>query len=326
MRRIVGLVLLGLGVFAVAAGLLLQFYAYPRLAKAPHDINTVSVARGSGITALVYVDNGGVGSPEIRRDLALTSTTRVTGDLRAPEVQVDGDVTAWVESAIVVDDASGLVVSGGVRSLCLDRGTGEAVAPCEGQYYEDAPGVRTAGTRGEVQQPGLSFKFPFGTEPRDYRWYDTRIKTAPPIRFVGEAEVSGLAVYQFSQEIPPTAIAQRDVPGYLLGVDEQTVQTELFYEVTRTLWVDPLTGKVIDGRQDIKQELRTPAQGPGEGVYVFNGTLELTDETVAANVAETEANHSSLWVITTLPVILWIAGGVAVIAGLVLLATGRARR
>jgi hypothetical protein len=324
-RRIVTLVLLGLGVFAVAGGLLLQLYAYPRLAKVPHDINTVSVAKGSGITALVYVENGDVGIPEIRQNLSLTSTTKVTGDLSAPEVQEDGAVTAWVESAIVTDDASGIVVSGGVRSHCLDRTTAEAVAPCEGQYTEDAPGQRVTAQRGELQQPGLNFKFPFDVEQRDYQWYDSRVKATAPMRFSGEEEVGGLDVFRFVQDIPPTSIAQREVPGYLLGVEEASVRTELFYEVVRTVWVDPMTGKVIDGRQQVKQELRTPEQGPGGGVYVFDGTLEFTDETVAANLAETEENRSSLWAITTLPVILLIVGGVLAAAGLVLLATDRAR-
>lgn len=319
MRRYVTFIILGLGVFAVAAGLALRLYAYPQLAKIPHNVNEISVGHGVGITALVYVPDGDTARPEIRENLSLTSTTKVTGNLRAEEVTEDGDVTVWVEASEVVDDADGLTVNGSLRSVCLDRHSGEAVMPCENQFYEDVAGERIVGERGTLQQPGLNFKFPFNTEQRDYRWFDTSLKKALPIKYSGEQEIRGLPTYKFVQNIPSTLLEERDVPGSLVGQpDVPTVRAGLYYEATRTLYVEPVTGAVIAGGEDGKQELRAD----GESTAVFDGELALTDETVAANVEAADENISSLWLMTVLPVILWIVGGLLIVLSIVLLTIG----
>ncbi len=321
MRRYVTFIILGLGVFAVAAGLLLRFWAYPSLAKIPHNVDRLSIAHGDGITALVYVPNGDTATPEIRENLSLTSTTKVTGNLRAEEVVEDGDVTVWVEAAEVrTDDADGLVVNASLRSLCLDRFTAEAVAPCENQFYEDAEGERVRGERGTVLQPGLNFKFPFDTQKRDYQWFDTTLKKPVPANYVGEEQVKGLDVYKFVQTIPPTKVSELDVPGSLVDQpDVPTVHAELYYEAVRTVYVDPVTGAVVAGNEDGKQELRAN----GRSTAVFDGKLTITDETVESNVADAKGNIGRLWVMTGLPVILWIVGGVLILLSIAMLALGR---
>jgi hypothetical protein len=89
------------------------------------------------------------------------------------------------------------------------------------------------------------------------------------------------------------------------------------------MWVEPVTGQIINGSEERKQELRAPGRPPGGGTLVFDGTLEFDDKTVKANVEAAADNKSSLWLLTTFPVILWIAGGALVAAGLVLLALRR---
>ncbi|GGM73270.1 hypothetical protein GCM10011609_06380 [Lentzea pudingi] len=330
MRRGVTFVLLGLGVFGIATGLLLRFYAYPALAKIPHSPDTTAVAQGSGITALVYVEkDGGPAQPEIRRDLSLTSTTYVSGDLRAPEVQADGGVTAWVEATRITDEDR-RTLSASVRELCLDRFTAEAVAPCTTQYVqkakpENGKDTKIPGTRGQVQFPGLNFKFPFQTEKRTYPWYDSGVGKPVDARFDGEETLQGLPVYRFKQSVPATDVDGRDVPGSLVGKSEPTVSVRLYYQAEKTLWIEPDTGALIKVRQSVKQELRTSDESAGQGTAVFDGTLELNKKTVDANVRVAEDNKSKLWLLTGLPVILWIAGGVLLAAGIVLLLAGRRR-
>ncbi|RAS69706.1 hypothetical protein C8D87_1015 [Lentzea atacamensis] len=331
MRRVLTFVLLGLGVFGIATGLLLRFYAYPALAKIPHSPDTTAVAQGSGITALVYVEkDGGPTQPEIRRNLSLTSTTYVSGDLRAPEVQADGGVTAWVETTRIREDKDRRTLSASVRELCLDRFTAEAVAPCTTQYLqkekpENGKDTKIPGTRGQVQFPGLNFKFPFQTEKRTYPWYDSGVGKPVDAEFDGEEELQGLSVYRFKQSVPPTDVDGRDVPGSLVGKPEPTVSVRLYYQAEKTLWVEPDTGALIKVRQSVKQELRTSDQNAGQGTAVFDGTLELNKKTVDANVRVAEDNKSKLWLLTGLPVILWIAGGVLLAVSIVLLLAGRRR-
>ncbi|MFC5287019.1 DUF3068 domain-containing protein [Actinokineospora guangxiensis] len=320
MRRIVGFTLVFVGVFAVVLGVLLRAWAYPSLAKAPVKPETTSVAVGKDVTALLVLRENGVPNPQIRTGLNLTSTRFVTGDLRAPEVQEDGDIAAWVEATRVTDDDTGTVVSASVREVCLDRATNMGVTPCQNQYIEDqAEGQRDT----DVQQPGLSLKFPFGTEQRDYPMYDVALRAPVDATFQGEEEIDGLAVYRFVQVIPRSKIGERDVPGALIGKSEPMVRADLYYENRRTMWVEPVTGQIIDGSEERKQELRTFDQPEGGGTLVFDGTLEFDDKTVTANVAAASDNKSSLWLLTTFPLILWIAGGAVLVVGVVLLALVR---
>lgn len=316
MRTAVLAALLGLGAFAVATGLVLQLHTHPFLAKLQHDIDTVSVSEGEGVTALVY-PRGGL--PEIRRNLRLTATTHVEGDLAAPEIEKGGDVTVWKRSTIVKEDADDLVLSAEVRRICLDRRTGEAVAPCHGEFYETEQGKRMTSKNGQVLHPGLNFVFPFNTEQRDYRWYDTVLKQPVDIHFAGEQLLQGLDVYRFVHTVPPTAVGRFEVPGVVIGRPESSVDVTQYYGVTRTLLVEPTTGAVLSVREDIKQELRTATQGEGEGVHAFNGELRLTEASVTANVDQVKKNRPMLFVITTLPTILWISGAVLIAIALVLL-------
>jgi DUF3068 family protein len=324
LRRIVGFVLLGLGVFAVALGLLLRFYAYPMLAKVPLDNESTSVAEGDGITALVVETVDGAPSPEIRSNLSLTSTTYVTGDLTQPEVKEDGDVAVYVEAIRIVDDTSGTTISGSVRSLCIDRFTSEAVAPCEAQYVEQVQGEQDKGTRNTVQQPGLSFKFPFGAEAKDYRYYDLSVRKSVDAKYDGEETIQGLDTYRYVMTVPPTKIGDREVPGSLVGQPtEPSVEAELYYQVKRTVWVEPATGIIVVGQQETKQELVTSGEEPGGGTAVFDGKLRFNDKTINDNVTKAEDTMSKLSLLTTWPIVMWVLGALLIVAGVVLLSSWR---
>lgn len=326
MRRIVGFALLVVGVFAVVLGVLLRTWAYPALAKAPADPGTTSIAVGKGVTALVILEEDGVPSPQIRTGLSLTSTRHVKGDLRAPEVAEDGDIAAWIEATRVTDDASGAVLSASVREVCLDRATNMGVAPCVNQFIEDqAEGERDPGEIGVLQQPGLSLKFPFGTEQRAYPMYDVALRAPVDAVFEAEEQIQGLTVYRFVQVIPRTKVGEREVPGSLINKPEQLVRADLYYENRRTMWVEPVTGAIIDGREERKQELRTFDQQAGEGTLVFDGALEFADQTVSDNVSAAVENKSGLWLLTTFPLILWIAGATLIVVGLGVLLLGQGR-
>jgi len=324
--RIVSYIVVGLGVFAVALGLLLRFYAYPKLAKVPLDIDNTSVAQGNGVTALVIEEVDDVPTPEIRHDLSLTSTTHVTGDLTQPEIKEDGDVAAWVEATKTVDDASGILVDASLRELCLDRHSGESVAPCEGQYISVEEGARITADANTVQQPGLNFKFPFGTEQRSYDYYDLTLRQTVEARFDGEDSIKGVDVYRFVTQTEPTKVDTQEVPGSLIGMDDQpSVSADRYYEDRRTLWVEPATGALLAVEDAGKQELVGPGQSPGSGTTVYEGTLRLNDKTVSANVEEAESNTGRLSLLTVWPIVLWIVGGVLVVAGFVMMVVSNRR-
>lgn len=321
MRRIIGYVLIGLGVFAVALGLMLRLYAYPRLAKAPLDPKAVSVATGSGITALVILDNGGVPNPQILQNLTLTATRNVIGDLAQPEVKDGGNVESWIETIEIVDQ-SGNRVKATERQLCLDRHTNEAVEPCNDRHViaSTNPATFEKIVEQNVAQPGVHFKFPFDTEKRSYPFYDLTLRSAPEAKFDGEEEIDGLNTYRFVQDIPQTKVEQRKVPGSLVNsTDTGLVTTDLYYQNKRTIWVEPATGQVIKGQEVQRQELVRSDQTPGQGTAVFDGTLTFNNETVAKNVDDAKDNRAKLWLLTVLPIILWITGTLLILVGVALL-------
>jgi hypothetical protein len=319
-RRVVGFVLLGLGVFAVALGLLLRFYAYPLLAKVPLDTKSRSVAEGTGITALVIRTENGAPVPEVEDNLSLRSTTYVSGDLTQPEVKADGDVAVYVEAIKTEDQTSGILINATLRSLCFDRFTGEAVAPCEGQYIEVDKGEPEKGERNVVQQPGLSFKFPFGTDQKDYTFFDLQVRKAVPAKYDGEDTVQGLDTYRFVMNVSNTKVGEREVPGSLVGQpDEPSVTADLYYQGKRTLWVEPTTGIIVAGQQEMTQELVAPGEEPGEGTKVFDGTLRLNDETVTDFVGKADDAAGQIRLLTVYPIWMWVVGGLMIIGGAVML-------
>lgn len=314
MRRIVSFVLIGLGVFSVALGLLFRFYVYPLAAKVPLDVEIVSVAQGSGITSVVIEEVDGVPTPVIRENLSVTSTTFVSGDLTQPQVVDGGDVAVWVEATKTVDDGSGILLNAYVRSQCLDRQTGAAVAPCDGQYLEEQQGDRVDGAPDLVQQPGNSFKFPFGTEKRSYKLYDLSTKHTVEARFDGEDTVKGVDVYRFVAVVKPTRVGEQEVPGALVGVAEPAVTVDRYYQDERTIWVEPSTGVWVAAQDKSKQELVAPGQSPGDGVVVYEGTMKLNDHSIDENIKQVTDNSGGLALLTVWPIVMWI-GGLLLIGG-----------
>ncbi|GAA5105788.1 DUF3068 domain-containing protein [Haloechinothrix salitolerans] len=335
MRSALTYISLGLGVFAVALGLVLRLYTYPQLAKMPLDLDSLSVATGTADRALVFVANGpDEHVPEFRDNLPITSTTKVTADPTAPEMEEGGDVAAYIEATKIVatDNPDIGPLSASVRQLCVDRHTGEAVAPCETQFTEtdhtgDKEEDRVEEERDRVQQPGFGFKLPFDTEKTTYPWYDLRIKDTVDLTFQREDTVKDLDVYQFAYHIEPQRIGSREVPGSLLDEpDTPSIEADLYYEADRTMWIDPVTGAVIALEQSVTQKLVRDDEDYEDGTIVFDGTLALDDETVTKNVADAEESGGKLWLLTTLPIILWVVGGVLIAVAVVLLLRSREPR
>lgn len=335
MRSALTYILLGLGVFALGFGLVLRLYTYPQLAKMPLDLDSFSVATGTADRALVFVENGpDEHVPEFRDDLPITSTTKVTADPDAPEMEKGGEVAAYIEATrITANDNPDIgALSASVRQLCVDRHTGEAVAPCTTQFTQENSSEqpetpeegRVYGENGTVQQPGFGFKLPFDTEKTTYPWYDLRIKDTVDLTFEREDTVKDLDVYQFSYRIEPQKVGNREVPGSLLGEpDTPSIEADLHYEADRTMWIDPVTGAVIALEQSVTQKLVQDGETYEDGEVVFDGTLALDDETVTKNVADAEDGGGKLWLLTTLPVILWIVGGLLIAGAVVLLVRSR---
>ena len=319
MGKKTGIVLLGLGAFVLVLGLLSKFYMYDRLAVVPLNQNTVSISETAPGEDAEYLDiaNGLKISTGPLRSVRVT-----TGDpdlSKEASDELDQDVAVW-NSFVCTDTpdfdcASGETpLSGSDDTLAFDRHSAEVVS-WAGNVHE---------TGGETQEDvfdGLYFKFPFDVQKKSYDFWDGTLKQAVPAEFEEETEIDGLTVYKFVQRIEPTKTGEIDVPGNLVGGDEdETVTADRIYSNVRTLYVEPVTGAIIKGGESQDSYLEVDGV---RGATTTKATLNYTDDYVAENVEEYKSTSTILKAVqTTIPLVGTILGLLLLVLGAVLVARG----
>jgi Porin PorA len=306
MRRNVGLVLLVVGALFLVLAPLLRWYAYPRLAVAPQDQASTTVSSGTDVTVFSIPALLAGEDPEVVTDVTSTrGTVSVVEDL--PEGTSTDDVAVW-ETVVDTTNADGDTLTATRSIVAFDRRTGAGVEGY-GQSIDGDP----------IDHEGQILKFPFGTEQRDYEFWDIALREATPAVFDGEDEIDGMTVYRFVQTIEPTVVSQLEVPGSLAGSDAPSIEADRTYANTRTLWVEPETGVIIRGQEE--QDTVLVYQGD-EVATITSGTIRYTDEQVQANVDEYRPLASQLNLVgTVLPLVLGVLGVIGLIAGVLLLRT-----
>lgn len=310
MRRIAGILLVTLGAFGVTLGLLLPTVVFDRLAVAPLDPDSETVAQGTNMTVFYPKALADGGNP-IRTDATVTARRIVSGNLDAPEVKLNGDIALW-RVGLVVEDEQNTLINAVEQWVCVDRRTAEGQQGCEKQKIDDGTNEDT-----KVDQRGLQYKFPFDTKRKDYAFFDVTLRQATPIRYDGQESVNGLATYRFVQRIEATKIESREVPASLFGGGTGNLTVDRMYQNVRTIWVEPRTGQIVKGQEEQKQFLK----GPNNQEFILlGGTLAWTPQTVQKQVDEARDAADQLALLTrTGPIVLWTVGGLMVIGGLLLL-------
>ena len=143
--------------------------------------------------------------------------------------------------------------------------------------------------------------------------------------FEAVEDVDGLRTYKYVQTIDATKIAEIDVPGDVVGSDEDTETVDRIYSNVRTIWIEPNTGAVIKGQE----EQDSYAEFEGRKVFtITKATVGYSDEAIQANVDEFGPLGSQLNLVKNIvPVWGAIAGVVlVVVGGLLVWASGSSRR
>lgn len=302
MRRVLGLVLLGLGAFLLIAAVMVRFYAYPNLAVAPIDQNSVTELESEGATIF---DTGTL--EEVTTDLDVSS--RTVGDVEGTEDAGD-DIRVWV-SMTTFRTSDGTIVSQSTERSPFDATSGEAVNCC-GAFDEVAQGDRV-----EVKREGLIFKFPFNTQKQTYQWWDGTLNDTVEATYQGEDEIEGLTVYVFKTEVPRTQVGTRDLPASLLGEDgDGEIAAETMYQDTKTMYVEPETGAVLNRTEDV---LNSYAVDGEDRITATEATISYTADQVVRNADDQRSNANSLGLLRgPLPIGLGVAGLLGLLAGLFL--------
>lgn len=146
---------------------------------------------------------------------------------------------------VTVDRVDGLPVGEGVNAtVAVER---------------DAPSV-------PVHADGLEVRWPVGAGRHGYPYYDAVARSSEPIDFVTETDRDGVRLYLYRQRTGPTDLSADDpaaaptVSADALGLPgEGGIRVRTFRTVERSLWVEPRTGIVVDGTEDVHEYLgRTP--------------------------------------------------------------------
>ncbi|MEO7980941.1 MAG: DUF3068 domain-containing protein [Sporichthyaceae bacterium] len=295
MRRAVGYVLTGLAVFLLAVAAMLKFYVVPNLLVTPLDQFAESFAPGTGTrfdpATLTEVDGVDmVAHRTIRGDVAASSKT----------------VGVWDES-VVLAQTDGTLITATTDRVAWDRKTGEAVNCCN----ENVDGVPT-------KHEGLSYKFPFGAKKQAYPFFDTTAKIAEPMKYQASEKLQGLTVYRYQQQVGPVQIGELEVPGDLVGSDAPSVKAPRFYDNTRSVWVEPLSGVIVKGEEQQHQVLKD-ASGT-DAVTLIEVTLTFNEATQKqqGDLAKDARSKSSLvgtWVPLALLLLAILCGALAFVLG-----------
>jgi hypothetical protein len=303
MKRVIGPVVAGLGVLVLVAALFMQFSGASGLVKIPTDTEVVSVSEATDAS---YFDLGSLG-------VKTGQTIRATREVRADAGASTGDTVVF-DATLHVETSGGDEISEASDRVALDRRTAHAVNCCN----EQIDGEPTRHT-------GLSYTFPIGTQRRTYQFFDTAARTAFPISYQATEKVGDLTVYRFEQRITEQVIDQRTLPGLLVGQPTRLLITaDEVYSTVRTVWVEPTTGAIVDGRDDQLRVLRAEDM---QDIPVFDATFEFTDQSVEEAVDRAADNKARAAVATgVLPLVGIAGGGVLTLVGLVLMYRWNRRR
>lgn len=331
MKARLGAVLFGLGLFVVVIAAGCAFYVAPAVARLPYDLamckpgETEGCLRASkaraenawflqikgGDTPVVAIQTGtleAVTEVQPRPDLTDSALPK---NLKGDTVVWDGYGTVtWVEQDFMVSQYK--------AELAIDRDTAAAVAWDKQYLQADGPTGPS-----EVIFTGQLYKFPFGTQKKDYQYFDRDLRRALPMQFQGPETINGLQTYRFQQVVPETelAFAPAKLTGLLNAFAKDATTGRVTYSNTRTIWVEPVTGTFIKVQE---QQRKTLTPDTGAATALLDANFVYTDQTIANNVASAGDTKSKLLLISrNLPIGLAALGAVLLIVGLFLIPAGR---
>lgn len=294
MRRVIGLVLIGVGAFLIVLAPLVRFQVAAGLIAAPAD--QYGVSKLEAVNAQYF----SVGDLKVMTgNLDITVTTR--GDVTGAQ----GDRVVWDEFTAVNDVTNGNPnISISERRSAFNKYTGEGVNCCA-VNIDKKP----------VQLQGQIYKWPFDVEKKTYSVFNSTTGQAFDAKFVGEEKVGGLSVYRFEQAIPPTKTQTLTAPASVLGMtDPGDVQVDRFYDGVNTFWIEPTTGSPVNQEQQRHEVLKT--QDGVERSLAFVATAKMTQDTQDDLVKNAMDGRNTITLLkTTIPLVLLLAGLALVVTG-----------
>jgi DUF3068 family protein len=299
MRRVIGLILAGLGTFLIAVAVLLPTWVSSQVIKFPvneFETATLDASNASYFSPSALTEKTGV---------SLQATYTIKGDGAAG----NSSTAVWDEYSYLYDLTNRQVVQQMTRRFAFDRRTGQLVGCC---------GANVNGDSSIKQRGYVGYVFPIGTSKQTYDVFDTTLNQPVPFTYSGTTAVHGIQTYEFVENVAPVQVGTLTVPGSIVGMSAPTVTLPQYYQIHLIYYVDPQTGALIDVNEHQTMSLRNPGTG-AQALLLFDADLIATPASVNSIVAlDTSGRNKLNLVETILPLVLGIAGGVALLAGIIL--------
>ncbi|HEV7205158.1 MAG TPA: DUF3068 domain-containing protein [Jatrophihabitans sp.] len=291
MRRALGAVLIGLSLFALVLAVLMPTYVANGSKKTPLNLDITQRSTGQATKF-----NPSTNKPE---QVTLRATRVVKTDTKASD-STNTTVFETLCIVIVSGDTPDCVPKTDPRFLdtttdrvTANRRTAESV-------HVDKPGWEEKINGQPARHTGLSYKFPIDTKKQTYQFFQPDVAKAFPAVYQRTTTIHGLTVYEFTS-------ATGNQPYQIQHLFPGT------YNDTRTVWVEPTTGAIIDGRERQVQTL-------ADGTVALDTTLSFDDQAVnyQTDFAQNKINQlrvAQLWA----PIALGVLGLAALAGGIALL-------
>ena len=276
MRKVLAPLLLGIGGFFLTTALLVLLWVPGQVKKTPLDTNNTSRAVGDA----VYL-----GADRV----PVKGSTHTVVDGQAST----GDTVVFQTFSCLIKNPSGTtadcvgaeggdsgLINASTEAFATNRLTGLSVDDQEKYLGADAS-----------PHEGLVNKYPFDVEKKSYPFWDGVLGRAVETTFQGEEKVQGLTTYKFNLKVNNEAA---EISSGVQGT----------YSQDKTMWIDPMTGAIID---QVEHQTRILP----DGTTALDLNLKMDDATIKMNVDSAKSNGGKLGLVGRLP---WIAGLLGLIA------------
>jgi hypothetical protein len=288
MRRLIGLILAGLGAFLIVIAVVLPTYIDGQVIKFPlneYETATLTATSASYFSATKVAQVDGAN---------LRAMYTIKGHPNAGS----SSTAVWDEFSYVYDTTNREEVQPMSRTFAFDRKTA-ALVNCCGENINGK----------SVTQSGIiGYVFPFNTQKKTYQVFDTTLLQAVPMKYTGTDTVNGIQTYKFVENVAPTKI----------GFSQLSATEPEYYTIHLTYWVDPQTGALLAVNEAQDLYLVNAITG-ARTTTLFKANLITTPATVAAIVALDNSGRDKLMLLQTiLPLVSGIVGALFVAGGFLL--------
>lgn len=298
MRRVIGLVLAGLGAFLIVLAVLVRTYVGGQVIKLPLSEYLVTHLEGAGVSYF---------SPSLVKEVS-GATIRVTSTAKGDPAAGSSSTAVWNTFTYLYDVTNATTFEFSSRRVAFNRRTAELVDCC---------GASIGGNT-SIRQTGLvGFLWPIAPQKTTYQVFDLGLNRPMPTRYAGTSTIDGITVYRYVEHVAPTKSGTQTLPGSLVGMKQSSVTLPEYYTATNTFWVDPLTGAQLNESQDEKVTLRD-ATG-AQRLVLLDGDLKVTPQSVRTIVGLDRTGRTEVtWVKDFFPLLCGLVGLAALVTGILL--------